>query len=39
MTPEVEDPLLDHFVCTLLDNVIIYGHWVRPVVVEVSGEM
>jgi hypothetical protein len=26
MTPEVEDPLLDHFVYTLLDNVIVYGH-------------
>jgi hypothetical protein len=39
MTPEVKDPLLDHFVYTLLDNVIVYGHWARPVVVELGREM
>jgi hypothetical protein len=39
MTLEVEDPLLDHFVCTFLDNFIIYEYWVGLVVVKVSGEM
>lgn len=39
MTLEVEDPILDHFIFILLDNVIVYEHQVGLVTVEVSGEI
>jgi hypothetical protein len=39
MTPEVEDPLLDHFVHVILDNVIVYEYQMGLTVVEVNEVM
>lgn len=39
MTPEVEDPLLDHFVHVILDNVIVYEYQMGLTVMEVNEVM
>jgi hypothetical protein len=39
MTPEVKDPLLDHFIHVLLDNIIIYEFQMGLTVMEVNEEM
>jgi hypothetical protein len=39
MTPEVEDPLLDHFVHVILDNVIVHEYQMGLTVVEVNEVM